>query len=1098
MVAALAVGSHRAVAFSLLGPSPATGQANAAVNWQNPGFNIGYNYTGLDIGGPMNLGEEYRWNVPVITYAFDESFLNYFGSNGVAAVEAALKVFNDLPAASAMSETLEEFPLETARINHLAQQLALRDLKSATMRAIMEELGFAEPERYVWTIRDRRVINQTTNWFIVQRNFDPVTLQPSSYVNSVLYNYEVRESAFPIDHAEAIEIPVASPTTFAFNSVAGYNSANGLYYLGLTRDDAGGIRYSYRPENLNVEALRPDTRIAITNTTTSSLTNQDLALFIQRTVDTTNSITNITAFYPGVNLVTNTSRVVTNFTTNISTFFADFPAVTIPTLLTTFPTGIVGRATFVTNLAPGTQTLFTYYFDNVVTNTNSFYTNNLYIHRFTEVSLSPGFLPGIGTLITNVVTNAVGVSNFVNGSIYVKPVNLLDFHVVSTQFVNIVTNTNVVTRTFGNLFAFTNTFSMVPVITEDLALLRERSQGTTLTPAQLAAVYPGIFISSTNIRLTNVLVTNFVAVGSNTMVVVTNVLTNVFDYTFANVVTTRVTTNAVVRRQTVEILPNPFVGPASNIFITNLISATNVTTNMLVGEFYIVPTTNFSLTNIGTSNLAGYYFVAPLFTNVFETTNFIFTNLSGTNPAAFTNTASFSNVITLDLAIFEEVARTNAPGALQGAMNTAFPNQPSLRLTSTNSYFTNEITSVVTNYFTNSPYLPANSPPVAVLVTNFFTNVVQRWIYTFGNVVTNPSPPATNGVLGIQTTERVQNPFLPATSTNFITNVTTTFFTSNYNNGVVYVVPTNLLGWSIVATQLISVTNLSNNISAVVVTNQIGGGGQANNQAFTNRIDLIRFITNYYLTAHPIEFINPTNIGFNTPGRREEIVRSHSNTVYAAYEVRFQAVPPSLGGGVGTNEEIITFSTNNVLEVAPIVFSPGNSNAPALRRGVDKVVFQRQNFDSLLGTAFMPVTNDYTSGVVTNSTNSVQFIRRVNNTPDLIFMAEDLGLSGGLGGPFLFDRTSTSGWTNSNPISGVAALAGPGVIHPQIRLRYNKVGGVTLNRDPFFLDQTSPLVSYFTWGSFDGSTNVPIVYPVGTSIKAIESQVLTNGATTGP
>ena len=37
-----------------------------------------------------NLGEEYRWNSPVLTYSYDETFLNYFGSNGVVAVEKAI------------------------------------------------------------------------------------------------------------------------------------------------------------------------------------------------------------------------------------------------------------------------------------------------------------------------------------------------------------------------------------------------------------------------------------------------------------------------------------------------------------------------------------------------------------------------------------------------------------------------------------------------------------------------------------------------------------------------------------------------------------------------------------------------------------------------------------------------------------------------------------------------------------------------------------------------------------------------------------------------------------------------------------------------
>jgi hypothetical protein len=68
----------RASAFSLLGPFE---------EWQTPA--LGYNPLGADVGAPKNLGEEYRWNVPVITYGFDESFLSYFGVVGVAAVDDA-------------------------------------------------------------------------------------------------------------------------------------------------------------------------------------------------------------------------------------------------------------------------------------------------------------------------------------------------------------------------------------------------------------------------------------------------------------------------------------------------------------------------------------------------------------------------------------------------------------------------------------------------------------------------------------------------------------------------------------------------------------------------------------------------------------------------------------------------------------------------------------------------------------------------------------------------------------------------------------------------------------------------------------------------
>ena len=96
--------------FSLLGPY---------ADWMQPtnGYRLPY-----DIGGPMAAGEEYRWNVPVVTYAFDQSFLDYFGSNGVAAVEQAIQVLNDLLLASGI--VLTNYPLESKRVNFHAYALA--------------------------------------------------------------------------------------------------------------------------------------------------------------------------------------------------------------------------------------------------------------------------------------------------------------------------------------------------------------------------------------------------------------------------------------------------------------------------------------------------------------------------------------------------------------------------------------------------------------------------------------------------------------------------------------------------------------------------------------------------------------------------------------------------------------------------------------------------------------------------------------------------------------------------------------------------------------------------------------------------------------
>src|SRR3989442_8731506 len=100
-----------AMVFPLRGPDK---KGPAPNDWQAAGFGgrpagLGYTLVG-DIGGPMTPLEGYRWNTPYITYAFDESFIRYFGPAGVAAVSNAFKILNDLPPFSAMSQDLSEFP----------------------------------------------------------------------------------------------------------------------------------------------------------------------------------------------------------------------------------------------------------------------------------------------------------------------------------------------------------------------------------------------------------------------------------------------------------------------------------------------------------------------------------------------------------------------------------------------------------------------------------------------------------------------------------------------------------------------------------------------------------------------------------------------------------------------------------------------------------------------------------------------------------------------------------------------------------------------------------------------------------------------------
>jgi hypothetical protein len=266
LLAALFAGSAgSASAFSLLGPF-AVNAANEV--WQVT--RIGYDIDNNDIGGPLNLGEEYRWNIKTITYGFDESFLNYFGQDGVDAINAAVAILNNLPPVSKMTTNLSEFPLNTRHVNYRASALNLIDLKSIALATLVEEMGLAGPEHYTWTLRSITFPPDQTNYVVIKRNFDPVTLAPSSYVNGTLYTYAVIDpAAFDQDDnpiADAVEIPV-DPLASQFTAVAAVNSSfiaggallPGDFLTGLTRDDAGGLRYLYHKSNYNIESLIPGT-----------------------------------------------------------------------------------------------------------------------------------------------------------------------------------------------------------------------------------------------------------------------------------------------------------------------------------------------------------------------------------------------------------------------------------------------------------------------------------------------------------------------------------------------------------------------------------------------------------------------------------------------------------------------------------------------------------------------------------------------------------------------------------------------------------------------------------------------------------------------
>ncbi len=258
LVGALSI--RPAEAFSLLGPY---------ADWMD--LEKGYAKPN-DIGGPMNVGEGYRWNIPVITYGFDRSFLDYFGTNGVAAIEGAIALLNNIPAAS--QANLQALPTNGTRKNWAANNLFLIDLKSHALALLLQEMGLADSFRYSFCLRDfEQASGSNYAFFITQRNFDPATAEPSPYLNGVLLSYQVlQQEPFPSPTNVFCETMPYSvdPTVVGFEPIASLAtewgaSPYGVFVTNLTRDDIGGWCYLLSGEQIFAEGLLPDIQLADTN-----------------------------------------------------------------------------------------------------------------------------------------------------------------------------------------------------------------------------------------------------------------------------------------------------------------------------------------------------------------------------------------------------------------------------------------------------------------------------------------------------------------------------------------------------------------------------------------------------------------------------------------------------------------------------------------------------------------------------------------------------------------------------------------------------------------------------------------------------------------
>ncbi len=488
-IALLICGGQAAWGFALLGPVGNGGDA-----WQvqeiayNPLVNSGGpNYQFLDglLTGPKNLGEEYRRNVPVMYYACDANFLDYFGSNGVAAVDQAYSVLNNLTNVDSYSSGLSEFPLNSQTENYEASALGLRDVKSTTLCLMMEQLGLADAVRYVWALHDRYLPSGDTcpigmEYTVVQRNFD-ITASPlnqvqySPYVNTELYTYLIGENCDAPGNSPPSAGTIAIPADPLNNNppVASGNGEDALplgsFYTGLTRDDVAGLRYLFSSTNINTETVDSNSALMSINFNAPVLlTTSNLNLLVSDAL--TNNPATMQALFPGLELASTSyyfSNAVTPVITAYLTNFPKAPADAPPTLFV----GIT--------LTTNTEQFFQYTFGNVVT--NSYFTSTVVTNEVIQTVQN-----GQGNFVLQ--TNFTKITtNLVTGDYFIIPAGTCPPDILQIEQTNVITVTNTLIST--NLVATNGT----PFFYSQSLILHYTNHVFEVAPCTLEANVTGLY-----------------------------------------------------------------------------------------------------------------------------------------------------------------------------------------------------------------------------------------------------------------------------------------------------------------------------------------------------------------------------------------------------------------------------------------------------------------------------------------------------------------------------------------------------------------------------------------------------------------------------
>ena len=402
-----------------------------------------------------NLGEEYRWNSPVLTYSYDESFLNYFGSNGVVAVEKAMDILNSIPPASSIKtnyppsssgeNNLWNYPTRPDRFHARAYNNRVLDIKSYALAQLFSFMGLGYPEDSAFQLEFGAV---------ALRNWDPISYAPSKYVNGSLLSWVVvggtNALPFPID----VTKPVRTLAGSSYHRDP--RLSEGKYLVAPTRDDIGGYKYLYRKDNFNIEGLPPFTYQMVTNQpdlTNPAIFSVDLRWFSKE------SKTNVPASFkqfvltnqwwgpvytnlnvpPLLVLKTNVTWEM-GWTTNVTPYLTNFPWT---------PVGQPATLVYLTNKYRTFQPSYDYIFGNVITNIHVPREESKVLYRSWEVTPNaPLWRVGGSVPTTTNYTTTILNDDFPHGEIIILPTtNVVGYHFTEMQFEEVNTLTNLLTST---------------------------------------------------------------------------------------------------------------------------------------------------------------------------------------------------------------------------------------------------------------------------------------------------------------------------------------------------------------------------------------------------------------------------------------------------------------------------------------------------------------------------------------------------------------------------------------------------------------------------------------------------------------------------